>query len=412
MADILFWVITLALAFAVIGLMLAAAARGRDGATAASADLKVYKDQLRDVARDLERGLIAEEEAERLRTEIGRRILAADTTQRAAAGQSRRGPSQLVTLLSILPVILIAGYGVYYMKGHPELADQPMAQRLSAAAELRAARPSQAEAEAIAAAARGPLPEPADPRHAELVAQLRKAVEARPDDIDGQRLLARNEALLGNLGAAAAAQGRVNALMGERVSLSDLEAQADMMIMAAGGRVTPEAEEVLTRILSLDRSNGLARYYSGLSLAETGRYDLAFRFWAPLWVDSREGDPWVPFLQSQLPDLAWAAGQHRYELPALTPGTRGPDAAAIEAAADMTPEARMEMVRSMVDGLMTRLGAEGGSSEEWAQLIRSLGILGDEARGRAILLEARERFVARPDDLARINAAGKAAGFE
>src|SRR5690606_10616170 len=122
------------------------------------------------------------------------------------------------------------------------------------------------------------------------------------------------------------------------------------------------------------------------------------RFWAPLWADSREDDPWVPFLQSQLPDLAWAAGQHRYEMPALTAGTRGPDAAAVEAAAGMTPEARTEMVRSMVDGLMTRLGSEGGSSEEWAQLIRSLGILGDTERGQAILLEARERFVARPDD--------------
>lgn len=412
MADILFWVITLALAFAVIGLMLAAAARGRESVTAGSADLKVYKDQLRDVTRDLERGLIAEDEADRLRTEIGRRILAADTTHRAANDQGRRGPSQLVTILSILPVVLVAGYGVYYLKGHPGIGDQPMAQRLSIAADLRAARPSQAEAEAMAAAARGPLPEPSDARHADLVAQLRKAVAERPDDLDGQRLLARNEALLGNIGAAAAAQGRVNALLGDKVTIADLEAQADMMIMAAGGRVSPEAEAVLTRLLLLDRGNGLARYYSGLSLAETGRFDLAFRFWAPLWVDSREGDPWVPFLQSQLPDLAWAAGQHRYEMPPLTAGTRGPDAAAIEAAADLTPEARMEMVRAMVDGLMTRLGAEGGSSEEWAQLIRSLGILGDDERGKAILLEARERFVARPDDLARINAAGKAAGFE
>ncbi|RRH75117.1 c-type cytochrome biogenesis protein CcmI [Falsigemmobacter faecalis] len=412
MADILFWVITLALAFAVIGLMLAAAARGREGAVDTSADLKVYKDQLRDVARDLERGLIAEEEAARLRTEIGRRILTADTTQRAADATGPRGPSQLVTLLSILPVILVAGYGVYYMKGHPALGDQPMAQRLAAAADLRAARPSQAEAEAAAAAARGPLPAPADQRHADLVEQLRKAVAERPEDLDGQRLLARNEALLGNIAAAAAAQGRVNALLGEKAGIADLEAQADMMIMAAGGRVTPEAEEVLTRLLALDRSNGLARYYSGLSLAETGRYDLAFRFWAPLWTDSRESDPWVPVLQSQLPDLAWAAGQHRYEMAPLTAGTRGPDAAAVEAAAEMTPEARTEMVRSMVEGLMTRLGSEGGSSEEWAQLIRSLGILGDAERGRAILLEARERFVARPDDLARINAAGKAAGFE
>jgi cytochrome c-type biogenesis protein CcmH len=35
------------------------------------------------------------------------------------------------------------------------------------------------------------------------------------------------------------------------------------------------------------------------------------------------------------------------------------------------------MIRGMVSGLKERLWAEGGTPEEWAQLIRSLGVLGD-----------------------------------
>lgn len=411
MADILFWVTTIALAIAVTGLMIAAAARGRQNQAPVDSDLKVYKDQLRDVERDLGRGLIATEEAARLRTEIGRRVLAADTAARAALAGQAGGPSQLWTLMLILPVVLGVGYGIYYMKGHPQWGDQPIASRLEQTEANRAARLPQAEAEARFAEVRPAAPA-ADPRHAELVEELRRAVAQRPDDLQGNRLLARNEALLGNHGAAARAQANINRLLGDQVTLPDLETEAELMIMATGGRISPEAEAVLARILTKDGSNKLARYYSGLSLAETGRYDLAFRFWAPLWTDSTPNDPWVPILERELPDLAWAAGQHRYQMPPMAVATRGPDAAAIEAAQDMSPEARDQMVRGMVDGLMARLGSSGGTGPEWAQLIRALGVLKDTERGQAILLEARQRFVAHPEDLALINAAGAEAGFQ
>jgi cytochrome c-type biogenesis protein CcmH len=45
--------------------------------------------------------------------------------------------------------------------------------------------------------------------------RLRTTVAERPDDVQGQRLLARNEAALGNYAAARAAQERVVALLGE-----------------------------------------------------------------------------------------------------------------------------------------------------------------------------------------------------
>lgn len=409
MGSIPFWLIAGAMALASTGLMVAALGRGRTGsAEADDTDLRVYRDQLQEVERDLARGIIPQDEAARLRLEIGRRILTADQA-RAAAPAAVHGPAGLAGIVLIAGIVALVGFGTYGLRGHPGLDDQPMAARLQAAEARRAARPGQAEAEARQSAARPPVAA-GDPRHAELITQLRQVMLERPNDLAGQELLARNEAMLGNFAAAARAQAMVVTLKGPVATAEDLAMQAELMITAAGGQVTPEAETVLAAALEKDGTNGLARYYSGLLFAQTGRPDLAFRFWAPLWETSSPGDPWAPALQQQLPDLAWLAGQHRYQMPALRNALRGPDQAAIDAAADMTPEERAAFVRSMVDGLMARLASEGGSADEWAQLIQALGRMDDHERARAILTEARERFRDHPADLARIEAAARDGG--
>lgn len=415
MGSILFWGVTAALATATGGLLVAALSRGQSGQDKAAYDLQVYRDQLKEVERDLARGVIAADEAARLRTEIGRKVLGADAALAAGAAQRVPGPPARLTAAVILVILGGSAFGLYALRGHPGAPDQPMALRLEQSAQLRAERPSQAEAEAAQPAALPALPVPDDaggPRHAELMEQLRRVMAERPNDLQGQELLARNEALLGNHAAAARAQAMVVTLKGPVATADDLARQADLMVLAAGGRVTPEAESVLAAALEKDPANGMARYYSGLLFLQVERPDMTFRFWSPLWQESRPDDPWVPYLRDQLPDIAWLAGQHRYEMPALRAALPGPDAAAIEAAGDLSPEERQDMVRGMVDGLMQRLATEGGTAPEWARLIRALGVLGDKDRGTAILGEARGRFAEHEADLAEINAAAAGAGFE
>ena len=60
----------------------------------AAYDLRVYRDQLREVDRDLARRVLSPEDADRLRTEIGRKILEADRAlarQQTPAGRAPRG---------------------------------------------------------------------------------------------------------------------------------------------------------------------------------------------------------------------------------------------------------------------------------------------------------------------------------
>ena len=64
----------------------------------------------------------------------------------------------------------------------------------------------------------------------------------------------------------------------------------------------------------------------------------------------------------------------------------------MEAAADMSPEARAAMVENMVEGLAERLAPRGGPPEDWARLVGALIVLGQTGRAEAIAVEARTVF--------------------
>jgi cytochrome c-type biogenesis protein CcmH len=240
--------------------------------------------------------------------------------------------------------------------------------------------------------------------------QLREAVAQRPEDQQGLRLLAVNEANLGNFSASAEAWLRLITVQGEAAAVQDLAALAEVMTLAAGGRISAETEMVLERLLALDPENGTARYYLGLMFAQTGRPDLTFRLWRGLLEDSEPNDPWVPAIRGTIEELAALSGV-RYTLPPEGAVGQGPSAADMQAAAEMTPEERREMIGGMVEGLAARLAASGGPAQDWARLIGALGVLGQTDRARAIWAEARLAFADQPEDLAVIDAAAAAQGF-
>ena len=78
------------------------------------------------------------------------------------------------------------------------------------------------------------------------------------------------------------------------------------------------------------------------------------------------------------------------------PPQRGPSAADMAAAAEMSSEDRAAMVRGMVERLADRLAREGGPAEDWARLITALGVLGETDDARDIYAEARETFGSEP----------------
>ncbi|MGR3376223.1 c-type cytochrome biogenesis protein CcmI [Salipiger abyssi] len=409
----LFWIVAGAGALIVAALLALALLRGqRETGPAEAYDLQIYRDQLKEIERDAARGVIGSEEAERLKTEVSRRILAADAKIHDTEGETARGRGPATAMAVLIALALLGGgFGLYSTLGAPGYGDLGLQDRIASARELRANRPSQEEVEAQLPAS-PPVNAPED--YMTLVERLRGAVQERPDDIQGHMLLARSEAALGNYPAAYAAQRRLIELKGESATAKDYADLADMLVLAAGGYVSPEAEQVLDEIMARDPANGVARYYGGLMMAQTGRPDSAFRIWDQLLRNSAPDDPWVPPIREQIGELAMAAGKTDYQLPAGAaprgPGLAGPSAADVEATADMTDAERQDMIQGMVDRLGERLATEGGSPQEWAQLLGALGVLGETERAGAIWAEAQTVFAGQPDMLDIVRAGARQAG--
>ena len=82
-----FWLAAGAIVLAVAATLIRALVRAKgELREAAEYDLQVYKDQLADIDRDLARGTLPAEEADRLRTEVSRRLLDADRAARRGTG--------------------------------------------------------------------------------------------------------------------------------------------------------------------------------------------------------------------------------------------------------------------------------------------------------------------------------------
>lgn len=400
-----FWLIAALIGLGVGATLIRAMTRAEETVKSAREfDLAVYRDQLTEIDRDMARGTIAQEEGERLRTEISRRLLEADRAGGNPAKSDSKAPG--FAAMALVIVLLSGAAWVYADLGAPGYPDLPLAERFAMSEEMRAARISQAEAEALV-----PPPPPRtdiEPSFLDLMDKLRTTMQERPDDLRGLELLARNEAALGNLSAALAAQTGVLRVKDDQALAEDHAALAELMILAAGGFVSPEAEAELVRALEKDPRNGTARYYSGVMFAQIGRYDRTFVLWRALLEESPADAPWVAPIRQQMADVAARAGVN-YTLPAEG-GLSGPTAEDMAAAAEMSAEDRAAMIEGMVAQLGERLATEGGSAEEWARLITSLAMLDRKDEAREIYAEAQKRFEGRSVDLQGLRQAAVTAG--
>ncbi len=406
-----FWLTTGILALAVIAILAASMMRQRETDVAPEKyDLDVYKDQLREIEHDAARGIIAEEEAERLKTEVSRRILAIDA-KLGSSGGAKGGPRKLGWVaVAVSSVVLFGGaFGIYSSLGAPGYGDLSLKSRINAAEQARLNRPDQATAEAQIPPSANP---DANPEYLELVTKLRGAVAERPNDLQGLILLARSEAALGNFTAAYQAQERVIGVLGEDASADAYADLADMMVLAAGGYVSPEAELVLQAAYVRDQDNGVVGYYRGLLMAQTGRPDMALRIWDQLLRRSQSSDPWVTPVLEAIPETAVRAGVTDYAPPALQGAPlRGPTQEDMQAASEMSAEDRTAMIEGMVASLADRLSTEGGSPDEWARLIGALAVLGRADEAMQIYADGQEVFADTPDALKTLRDAAVGAGI-
>ncbi|WP_374309839.1 c-type cytochrome biogenesis protein CcmI [Dongia sp.] len=329
--------------------------------------LAVYRDQMLELGRDAEAGLIAPDQAKSAQVEIERRVLALTESPQWQPG---RAPSHglLITAAVALPLL---GFGLYLMLGEPALPGQPfVAQHM---------QPASVSAE---------------------LAALEADVAAKPTDAKAWVALAAGYDAVGRAQDAATAYGKAVALGAE--DAATLAAFGQAQLIANRGEMNDNAAATFRRALAVDPSNPTARFFLALGKAQAGDVEGALTDWMALEKDTPKDAPWRATLEEHIAKAAERLGKPG--LPgsgaaAVSGGaaTPGPSAVDIAAAESMTPEQRQAFVNDMVGRLAEKLKANPDDLDGWVRLARAYQVLQRSDDSRAAWAKAAALAPARLD---------------
>jgi cytochrome c-type biogenesis protein CcmH len=329
-------------------------------------DRAVYSDQLREVDRDVARGVLNSGEAGAARLEIQRRLLAVDASGGKAAMKQTRSPL-LATAAAVF--VLVGAGGLYWQLGAPNLPDAPLSAVLAAQATQAKAPAGSAQAGSSAAAAGAASP------HVDMQAaaeQLQKKLQANPSDAEGWILYARTESTLGDWGKATDAYQHAIDL-GQKGA--DVYAgYGEMLVLAAGGIVSPAARDAFVTARAADPKGDVARYYLALADSQAGNVRPAIAAWLALAADIPNDSPMRDAIQQRIAEAAQSGG---IAAPPMPKGTAEDESAAaqpaptpdqMQAAENMPPAERDKMINDMVAQLAAKLQTNPNDADGWLRL--------------------------------------------
>jgi cytochrome c-type biogenesis protein CcmH len=366
----------------ILGIMTAAAlaavawplARGRALASGAS-DLAVYRDQLEEIERDRADGRIGHDEFEAARAEVSRRLLGAAAP--AGAGMAAETPPRpwrrIAALTSAVTVVPLIAVPFYALVGSPDVPGEPFAGRATAGTEPTSIAP--------------------------LIARIERHLEEKPNDGRGWEVIAPVYMQLQRFEDAAKARRNALNLLG-----ATAQREADLgaaLAMAAGGVVTADSKAAFERAEAIEPGHVQAMFFLGIAARQDGRNAEAVHIWRDLIAKAPPNAPWLPMVREQLARVAPDA---------VPPPAPGPAVEDVAAAQSMSPEARGQFIRTMVERLATRLHEDGSDVDGWLRLLRAYMVMGERDKAKLAVSEAREALAREPEKLKLLDAGLKDLG--
>ena len=269
------WVIFAAMTAATVALLLIPLLSARPkAASRAEYDLAVYKDQLAEVEREVERGTLTADQAEAARTEIQRRILAV-----VPAGKDKAQPRRVGLVVAVVAAVVpVVGFGLYVVLGQPQLPDRPFAQRH---------QEMQDQSAMIKA----------------MVTQLETRLAQQPGDGKGWSMLGRSYRVLGEPEKAKDAYKKAVKLLPGDAQVRLEYGGVLLAEVPQGGLLPPEFVGLMREVLAADPKNVDALYFLGVSEAQMGNAKKARELWTKLLVLLPEGSDDRAEVQRQLESL-------------------------------------------------------------------------------------------------------------
>ncbi|WP_300455105.1 c-type cytochrome biogenesis protein CcmI [Accumulibacter sp.] len=227
--------------------------RSSSGTDRRQANLAIFRDQIRELERERDDGLLAPADFETARNELQRRLLdevdpsavePSSMPARSATGSRRTA----LALLIVLPLAATAGYALL---GNPRALD-PLRRQARLA-------PQQIE---------------------EMVAGLVEKLKRNPDDSQGWVMLARSYKVLERFAEAAAAYGRAGPLVDQDATL--LADYADVLSRSRGGDLQGKPLELVERALAIDPDEPQALLLAGAAASDRHQFVAAADYWGRL----------------------------------------------------------------------------------------------------------------------------------
>ena len=391
------WVVFAIICLAVLALLLVPVLKGgREVRARVDYDIVVYRSQLAEIDQEIEEGLLSSEQAEAARTEVHRRMLAAEDAELKAPLRLFGGNriSRLGAAVVIAVVLPLGALALYAVLGSPSLPGKPYLWRVHN-----------------------------DPQFASsaIGEKLMAEVQANPTAAGFEQLGRAFFAARQYEQAAAAYRHATQMGATDAVTWSEF---GEALVMSASGSVVPEAITAFSNAITAEPKSERSRFYLGLAEAQIGNLRQAVAIWRDLEKTSDPAAPWMPMLREHIaayakqggfdpasvppspPDvkamgaamaaMGKAMAANGGAAPAMTPPAATAPATAAQAGATMpTQPVRDPGAIAMVQRLADRMEKAPGDVAGWQRLAHVYLVIGEVAKART----AADRAIAlKPDD--------------
>ncbi|MEN2494850.1 MAG: hypothetical protein TECD_00760 [Hyphomicrobiaceae bacterium hypho_1] len=334
-------------------------------------EVSIYRDQLQEISRDLERNLINSEEAESAKLEISRRLLTADEAcmTQSILTQSftplTKFHKYLATAIAV--VILISTLGIYFLLGTPGLPSKPYV--VQSNADLT----QTSVAKLIAGVENRLLEEPGDARGWDVIAPvyLRQKKYAKASFAFQQAI-------------------RLN---GE--SIKRLTQYAEAVMGLSNGIVTDEVVAILERIITLQSDNIIAHFWLAVSNEQRKRTSQAIYGFSKLLTQKNLSPEIRHLIIARITAL-------RIRILAVMLGIDVSDENALSSQdifqriASLSTKEQGKKIEYLVNDFWTKLKRNGGNISEWQRLIHTLYDLGKKKEATQAYSNALREFRGKP----------------
>lgn len=252
----LFWILAALLTLGALLFVLPPLLRRNRNSAAASngaLNIAVYRDQLEELEMDRRAGTLNEEQYERARQELERRLLEDVAAEPASAMTGR--PASRVPAMAMGVAVPLLAVALYFAVGSPRaLAPVALPQDAS-----KGVTHEQIEA---------------------MVAKLAERMKQNPGDAQGWNMLAKSYAVMGRFDDAVAAYVKAAALSPQDANV--LADYADALAMARGQSLQGEPEALIARALKIDPDHLKSLALAGTVAFDKKDYVGALRHWEKL----------------------------------------------------------------------------------------------------------------------------------